>query len=736
MKSTIVVKISGMSCVMCSRTVEQALSKIDGIYSSTVDFTTGRAEILLDPSIVSEQTIRKAIEHAGYRFVGTSGNAGREDELTKHDLFWKKLRFSIGLTSGTIAMVLMYLPLPAVFPLQYILFALTTPVFLFISYPIFSAAFHALKNAVLTMDVMYAMGIGISYLSSVLGTFGILPHEFMYYETALFLSSFLMLGRFLEARARGKTSDAIRKLMKLQPAIAHRVVDDTIIDISYEEIHVGDILIVKPGEAIPADGSIVSGETSIDQSMLTGEPLPVYRGPGDAITGGCINLDGSFTMRAERTGNDTVLQRIIRIVEEAQGSKPALQKLADSVVGYFIPVILMIAIAVFAIWFFILNASASFAIARLISVLVIACPCALGLATPTAVTAGIGRGATLGILIKHSEALELSERITTVVFDKTGTLTTGTPEVRNVHTENFPENEMIALAAGLESHASHPIARAIVQYALTRDIASLTFPSVSSESGMGVFSTIHNKEVCAGSIRFLRNRGYTASETLLQQAKKSESIGHTAIFVGNDHRAIGLFEISDTLRPYAKETIAALKNMGIRALMITGDNRRAAGSVATSLGIDEAIAEVLPEEKAEKIRALQNDGEQVAFVGDGINDAPALAVADIGIALAAATDIALEAGSVVVLTNDLRDVLSALTLGKKTARRIRQNIFWAFAYNILLIPVAAGALYPLWGITLKPELAGLAMALSSVTVVTLSLGLTRYSPRRNNSLNS
>ncbi len=736
MKSTIAVKIAGMSCVMCSRAVEQALSKIDGIYSSTVDFSSGRAEILLDTSLVSEQTIQKAIEQAGYRYAGTSGNAGRDDELTTHDLFRKKLRFSIGLASGTIAMALMYLPLPAAFPLQYILFALTTPVFLFISYPIFSAAFRAVKNAVLTMDVMYAMGIGISYFSSVLGTFGILPHEFMYYETALFLSSFLMLGRFLEARARGKTSDAIRNLMKLQPVIAHRVNGDTIIDISCEEIRAGDMLLVKPGEAIPADGSIVSGESSIDQSMLTGEPLPVFRGPGDAITGGCINLDGSFTMKAERTGNDTVLQRIIRIVEEAQGSKPALQKLADRVVGYFIPVILIIAIAVFAIWFFVLNASASFAIARLISVLVIACPCALGLATPTAVTAGIGRGATLGILIKHSEALELSEKITTVVFDKTGTLTTGAPGVIHVHTEDFPEYEMIALAAGLESHASHPIARAIVQFASSRYIAPLAFQSVSAESGMGVFSTLSDHEVCAGSMRFLRKRGYAITDMLMQKAEALESIGHTAIFVGKDTRSIGLFEISDTLRVHAREAVALLKNMGLSVMMITGDNRRAAQSVAASLGIDEAIAEVLPEEKAEKIRALQNDGSQVAFVGDGINDAPALAVADIGIALATATDIALEAGSAVVLTNDLRDVPSALMLGKKTARRIRQNIFWAFAYNILLIPVAAGALYPVWGITLKPELAGLAMALSSVTVVTLSLGLTRYSPRRNNAPNS
>lgn len=728
MKKHIAIKIHGMSCVMCARTVERALGNIEGIDSVIVDFAAGTAKIVLDDGRVSEKAMANAIEMAGYRYLGTSTNSPHEDELTALDLFWKKIRFFIGLAAGTISMALMYLPLPDAFPLHYTLFAITTPVFLFISYPIFRAAFHALKYRSLTMDVMYAMGIGISYISSVLGTFGILPHEFMYYETALFLASFLMLGRFLESRTRGKTSAAIRALMKLQPTIAHRVTHDGITDIAQEEIHPGDILLVKPGEIIPADGIITTGESSIDQSMLTGEPLPVNRSAGDTITGGCINLDRSISMQAVRTGKDTVLSHIIRIVEEAQSSKPALQKIADKAVVYFIPLILFIAFATFALWFVVFKSTVSFAIARLISVLVIACPCALGLATPTAVTAGIGRGAKLGILIKHSEALELSEKIDTVVFDKTGTLTTGKPEVVAVHTDGVTEHEVIARAAGLEQHSSHPIAQAITEYAQTHGITPVTFESAVTFSGRGVYALQGDDETCVGSARFLKERDYRTSDSLIRFTESIEKKGATAVYIGINNRTVAVFEITDTPRPHAKEAISLIQKMGLSVMMITGDNRRAAQSMAASLGIDKVVAEVLPEDKAEKIRALQNEGRRIAFVGDGINDAPALALADIGIALSGGTDIALETGSIVLLRGDLRDVPAALRLGKKTARRIRENIFWAFAYNILLVPLAAGVFYPFFGITLKPELAGLAMALSSVTVVTLSLGLTRYNP--------
>lgn len=730
MASRAVIRITGMSCVMCSRAVEQALSAIQGVFSATVDYAAGRAEILYDSSRVSQKHIQKAIESAGYHFAGASFDPDVAEKLVMQELFWKKIRFSVGILVGMIAMALMYFPVGQTLPLHHVLFAITTPVFLFVSYPIFTAAYFSLKNKALTMDVMYAMGIGISYLSSILGTFGVLPSEFMYYETALFLASFLMLGRFLEARARGKTSQAIRKLMNLRPKAAHLVTDDGVREIAQEEITAGNILLVKPGEAIPTDGVIIAGESYIDQSMLTGEALPVPKSAGDTVTGGCINLEGSFTMKAERTGNDTILSQIIRIVEDAQSSKPALQNIADRTVVYFIPFILVVAMITFAVWFFMPGSSPSFAIARLISVLVIACPCALGLATPTAVTAGIGRGAQLGILIKHSEALELSEKISTVVFDKTGTLTTGKPEVSHLICDGLPEHELLHIAAGLEAHASHPLARAIASYAHSRNITALQFESVSTFGGLGVSAQNASDTFLAGSARFFNEQGCIIPAQLAQSAEAFEKQGGTTVFVGKNGRAYGVFGIFDTIKEGAKEAVAMLKAMRLSVMMITGDNARSARAVGAMLGIDSVISDVLPHEKGEKIRALQIAGNKVLFVGDGINDAPPLAMADIGIAVAGGTDIALEAGSMVLLGGDLRDVPAALNLGRRVTRRIRQNIFWAFAYNILLVPVAAGALYPFFGITLKPELAGLAMALSSVTVVTLSLTLTRYNPRK------
>ncbi|MCX7678527.1 MAG: heavy metal translocating P-type ATPase [Spirochaetes bacterium] len=732
MRKSIAVKIYGMNCVMCSRSVERALCAVEGIHSAIVNFTTGIAEIQFEDNLVSEKIIQNAIERSGYRYGGLAANIANEEKQNAYDFRMEKIRFSLGIAAGSLVMAFMYFPLPYNFPLPLVLFTISTPIIFFISYPIFTAAFHAMKTFTPTMDVMYALGIGISYLSSMMSTIGILSHDFLYYETPLFLASFLTLGKYLEARARNKTTFAIKRLMALQPLIAHRVVDTRIVDIPLEEVVIGDSLLVKAGEAIPADGVITQGESSVDQSMLTGESVPVFRGVGDSVIGGCINLEGSFIMQATRTAQDTVLSRIIRIVSEAQSSKPTLQTIADRVVGYFIPLILFIAMATFAIWFFALNSSASFAISRLISVLVIACPCALGLATPTAVTVGIGRAAAFGILIKHSEVLELSEKIRIAIFDKTGTLTAGKPKVASVYSDGSPVSEIISIAAGMEEHSAHPVAHAITEFAREQNVSPIPFESVTVHSGLGIVAHLNGIEMCVGNARFLNERGYVISNNIMRVEEEIAQKGNISVLVGKESRALGIFEVSDTIRPFAHDAISLLRKMGITVMMITGDNRRAALSVAKSIGIDKVISEILPEQKASQILALQKDGHRVAFVGDGINDAPALACADIGISLSGSTDIALEAGSVILLNGDLRDVYAMLALGKKVTRRIRQNIFWAIAYNALLIPIAAGGLYPFFGITLKPEFAGLAMALSSLTVVTLSLLLRRYNPHQRN----
>ncbi len=722
-------RIGGMTCVMCSRAVETALGNLEGVYSVDVNYASGKARVLFDGRRTGSRRFKKAVEEAGYEYLESETDPDAEKKRLSADLRIKKVRFTAGIAAGSIAMALMFVPSLAPFPIDLVLFILSTPVFIFISYPIFTAAFRALMNRNLNMDVMYAMGIGIAYASSVLGTFGVLPHHFMFYETALFLAAFLTLGRYLEGRARSGTSETIRKLMDLNPRRAHLVTEESTIDIDVDDVKPGDILLVKPGETVPADGAVVSGESYVDVSMLTGEPVPIHRGPGDRVVGGSLNGNGAISIRAERVGADTVLSQIIRLVEHAQESRPAIQRLADRVVVLFIPIILAIASAAFAIWYFIAASGGLFAVSILISILVIACPCALGLATPTAVTVGIGRGAALGILIKEGEALELSEKVDAVVFDKTGTLTTGKPRVTDVFCEGTSEKEMLEYAAGLEGNSGHPLAESIVTFASGRGVSPATVSDTVAHGGLGVRGKSGGNDICAGNKRFFDELNYAVSETIMQKIEAFEDAGSTVVLFGRNGRAEGAFAITDSIRDRAGGAVESLKKMGIDVMMITGDNARTAAAVGAALGISRIIAEVLPGDKADRVEELQKQGKTVAFVGDGINDAPALARADIGIALSGGTDIAMEAGSIVLMRNELTDVPAAIRLGRKVMRRIRQNIFWAFAYNSILVPVAAGALFPAFGIVLKPELAGLAMAMSSVTVVTLSLMLKRYDPR-------
>ena len=720
----VILKIGGMSCATCIKTIEKALKKLDGIVDVDINLATGEARIVYNSQIISLSEIKRAVEEAGYQYIGIVRET--EDLEVERELKGKRNRIIAGLVVGAALMILKYIPVSFPFSMAYFMLIVSTPAFIYVSHPIFSAAYRSIKNRNLNMDVMYAMGIGVAFTSSILGTFEfILSSKFLFYETAVLLAAFLAMGRYLEARAKGKTSEAIKKLMGLRPKTAIVIRNDKEVEIPIEEIQVNDIVVVKPGEKIPVDGVVIDGESYVDESMITGEPIPVLKSKGNEVVGGTLNKNGVIKFRATKIGKDTVLSQIIKLVKEAQSSKPPIQRIADRAVSYFIPAVLTIAILSFVTWYLI--SSALFAITALISVLVIACPCALGLATPTAVTVGVGRGAELGILIKNGEALEICEKITTMVFDKTGTLTKGKPEVTDIIGIGMEGNELLKIAASIEKNSEHPLAEAIVRKAQEKGIEIKECEAFNSFGGKGVIAKVDGKEVLIGNKMFFKERNISyqkVEEKMLQ----FENEGKTVILLAIDNEIHGIITIADTLKETTKNAIKELKNMKLDVVMITGDNAGTANAIARQIGIEKVLAEVLPQDKANEIKKLQEKGEIVAFVGDGINDAPALAQADIGIAIGSGTDIAKESGEIVLIKDDLMDAVAAIQLGKKVMARIKQNLFWAFAYNTALIPIAAGALYPFFGITFKPEFAGLAMAMSSVTVVSLSLMLKRYLP--------
>jgi Cu+-exporting ATPase len=613
--------------------------------------------------------------------------------------------------------------------MAYLMLVVSAPVFIYISRPIFGAAYRALKNRNLDMDVMYSMGIGVAFGASVLSTFGlILSREFLFYETAVFLAAFLSLGRYLEARAKGKTSQAIKKLMGLQPKTAAIVTDNKEIEIRVEDVQIGDMVVVKPGEKIPVDGQVVDGRSYVDESMITGEPMPVLKSKADGVVAGTLNKNSVIKFTATRIGKDTMLSQIIKLVKDAQSSRAPIQRIADKAVSYFIPVVLAIAVGSFIVWYLALGSSLFLALTALISVLVIACPCALGLAAPTAVTVGIGRGAELGILIKTGEVFEISDKLTTVVFDKTGTLTKGMPEVTDIIGMPMPGKELLKLAASVERNSKHPLAEAITRKAEKDGIEIEPSEGFDTFEGQGVIAKVRAKEVLIGNRALFEKRNVPYPNEVEAKVLQLENEAKTVSLIAVDGKLCGMVAIADVLKESAKNVVDELKNMGLKTVMITGDNWRTAKVIAREIGVENVLAEVLPQDKAEQVKKLQEAKEVVAFVGDGINDAPALAQADIGIAIGGGTDVAIESGQIILMRDELTDVVSAVRLSKKVMSRIRQNLFWAFAYNSALIPVAAGALYPSFGIILKPELAGLAMAMSSVTVVTFSLMLKRYKP--------
>lgn len=736
----VVIKVGGMTCAMCVQAIEGVLRKIEGISEVNVNLAAEKAYVTYNPQMTSVAQMRKAIEDLGYEYLGVEGEfkADQEEKLRKADLNSKRNRFIVAFAVSIPLMVLMYSGIMLPFNMAYFMLVVTILPFIYVSYPIFSAAYRSLQNRGLNMDVMYSMGIGVAFISSVLGTFNIiLTQEFLFYETALMLAGFLMMGRWLEARAKGRTGTAIKKLVGLQAKTATVIGEseedgETETQVPVEDVLVDDIVLVKPGERIPVDGKVISGESYVDESMITGEPIPSLKRTDSKVVGGTINQNGVLKFRTEKIGKDMVLAQIIKLVESAQGSKPPVQRIADQAVTYFIPTVLTIAIVAFVVWYFLLGSTLLFGLTILISILVVACPCALGLATPTAVTVGIGRGAELGILVKNGEALEISEKLTTILFDKTGTLTKGKPEVTNIIGTGTDDKALLEIAASAEKNSQHPLAEAIVTKARDNDIKLHDSEKFNTFGGKGISAIVNGRSVLIGNRKLLMENDVEISGTEEEMISNLEAEGKTAVLVALNNVFSGIVGVADTLKENTSQAIGELKRMDLEVAMITGDNQKTADAIAHKIGIEHVTAGVLPEDKSKEVKRLQDQGEVVAFVGDGINDAPALAQADVGIAIGSGTDVAIESGEIVLIKDNLMDSVAGLQLSEKVMGRIKLNLFWAFAYNVILIPVAAGLLYPTFGITFRPEYAGLAMALSSVTVVTLSLLLKGYVPPAKN----
>ena len=726
---SVVIKVGGMTCANCVRSIETVLGGLDGVSNVRVNMGNERAYIDFDPGQVTLKDMKRVIDEAGYQYLGTDEEVrvDQVEEALQRNLAGKRNRFLVGFGVAIPLFVMMQLGVEMPDWGTWAQFFIITPVFLYTSSQIISGAYRSLRHRMLNMDVMYMMGIGVAYVASAASTFGLLPMEFMFYETAVMLASFLMVGRFLEARAKGKTSDAIKRLVGLQPKTATVVRNGQEVEIQAEDIEVGDIVVVRPGEKVPVDGTVREGEGYVDESMITGEPIPNLKAEGDPVVGGTLNKNAVLRFEATRVGRDTMLAQIIRLVEEAQGSKPQVEQLADRVVAWFIPVILVIAISSFLIWFLVVGESSLFATKVLVSILVIACPCALGLATPTAVTVGLGRGAELGILVRNGDALEVPDSLTTMIFDKTGTLTEGKPDVTDVVAFGANEGQVLAHAAAVERGSLHPLAEAVIGRAEADGVEVLQATGHETVSGKGVMATVAGDRVLVGNPDFLQELGVPIdAATAVVDGLQSQ--GKTVVLVAVGGTLTGAIAIADRVRPSSRSAIEMLGKMGIETVMITGDNRKTGEAVAEQLGIERVLAEVLPGDKAGEVKALQGKGEIVAFVGDGINDAPALAQSNVGIAIGGGTDVAIESGDIVLMRDDPMDAVAAVQLSRKVMRRIKENLFWAFAYNTALVPVAAGLLWPTFGIQFRPELAGLAMAMSSVTVISLSLMLRRYVP--------
>lgn len=733
----VTLKLNGMHCASCVMNVENFLIRLDGIFDVKADLTSQTARINYDKTKVTVKDMEEVINSLGFEVLGIDGQLEiNEDEIYKNDLKDKRNRIIVGFAASAVLMALMYVhwhPFGLSMGITSLIISILP--FLYVSLPTLKAGFNGLVHKNLNMDVMYSMGITVAYISSILGTFNIvLDHSFMFYETAIMLPSFLLIGRYLEAKAKKKTSDSIRELIGLQPTAATLIELDSngnIVsqkEVNIKEIQIGDILLVRPGDKIPVDGEVIGGHSYVDESMINGEPIPKAKRDGEEVFAGTINQDGVLHIKAKKIGSKTVLSNIIRLVEKAQSSRPPVQKLANTAVSYFIPTILTIAVVVFLLWYFVFDSTLLFALTTLISILVVACPCALGLATPTAVTVGVGRAAEFGILIKNGDTLENAGKIDVAAFDKTGTITEGQPEVDDVICYGISENELVELAASVEKNSNHPIAKAIVRKANDMNLEFIQTSSFENITGKGLKAQIDDKDILAGNKKLLESQDIEIPQSVLEEYGRLEDLSKTIILIGVDREIKGILSLSDKIKANSKRTIEELHKMGIETYMLTGDNKKTASTVASAVGIDNVCAGVLPENKLDIVKNLQKEDKTVLFVGDGINDAPALTQANIGVAMGNGTDIAMESGDIVVMEGDLENVVAAVQFSKKVMTRIKENLFWAFAYNVILIPLAAGALYAGFGIMFMPEWSALAMALSSVTVISLSLALKGYVP--------
>jgi P-type Cu+ transporter len=749
--------IEGMTCASCVRRVEKALSRVEGVRKAEVNLATEKARVVLDPSAGNPAQLEAAVEGAGYRVghapgadfraqamaAGPDGTLAAEEPADRPEREQRqetatsassvealRQKWQLSLAAGLAMMALMYLPLKLdMMLLAPALLIVATIVQFWAGGVFYRAAWAAARHGSTNMNTLVAIGTSVAYGYSAFVTlwpslarqWGFQYH--LYYETAVIIIALILMGRWLEARARRQTSAAIKALMGLQARTARVIRDGLEQDLPIEVVRVGDLVRVRPGEKVPVDGVIREGRSTLDESMLTGESLPIEKGPGDTVIGATLNETGGFVMEATRVGNDTTLAQIVRLVEEAQGSKAPMQRLADTIAGYFVPAVLALA-AVTAVGWLMLGPEPriTLALQSAIAVLIIACPCALGLATPTAIMVGTGKAAELGILIRGGEALEQARRITAIVLDKTGTLTRGRPSVTTVAPVRGSEVELLRLAAAVEVGSEHPLGEAIVAQARQLGIEPPRAEAFQSVTGQGVRARVDGREIAVGNRELMQQTGVSV-DGLDGSVREMAHSGASPMYVSVDGQAVGLIGVADTLKPESRQAVAQLEALGLEVWMLTGDNHATADAIAREAGINHVLAQVLPEQKAEQVKQLQADGKVVAMVGDGINDAPALAQADLGIAIGTGTDVAMAASDITLIGGDLRNIVTGIALSRKTVGAIKQGLFWAFAYNVLLIPAAMGVLYPFLRVLLNPVLAAAAMAMSSVSVVTNALRL-------------
>jgi len=731
--------VKGMHCASCVLIIEKSLKNIEGVSGANVNLVTEKATVEYDSSKTTDDKLISAVANAGYKAFLKEEFKSEDHERAEKQKELNDLRTRVIISLGLGLLVLwggfpaLMDTAPAILKNFWIQLILATPVQFWAGWVFYRAAIPALKHRTANMDTLVVIGTTVAYgysafvtaFPQVVERIGIEPMP--YFDVATIIIGLILLGRYFEAKAKAGTSEAIKKLIGLQAKTARIIKDNKEIDTPVSEVVIGDLIRVRPGEKIPVDGVIMEGDSSIDESMVTGESIPVDKTKGDIVVGATINKTGTFVFKATKVGSDTMLAQIIKLVQEAQGSKAPIQRLADLVSSYFVPIVIMLSIVTFVVWYNLGPAPALlYAILNTVAVLIIACPCAMGLATPTAIMVGTGKGAEHGILIKDAESLEIAHKINMVIFDKTGTLTNGKPEVTDIIvTSEFSKNKILELAASLEKGSEHSLAESIISEAERQNISGIIIREFKAIPGYGVEGFADDKKILLGNKKLMEKENIEITIHELEINKLEEG-GKTVMMLGFNNKLIGLIAVADTIKESAKRGIEALQKLGIESVLLTGDNERTARAIAQQVGITRILAEVLPEQKEDEVKKIQSEGKVVAMVGDGINDAPALAQANVGIAMGSGTDVAIEAADITLINKDLKSVAVAIQLSKRTMRTIKMNLFWAFGYNIILIPVAMGALYPFFGLLLNPIFASVAMALSSISVVSNSLLLKKH----------